>query len=228
VLLWKGQDGGFDAEVVGVAGDSLERGLERGPALTVYLPYGRIALPSEFVLATRGDPMAVVPAVRAVIARLDPNLPIADIRTFDDVVNRSVSPQRMNSLVLATFSGLALLLASFGIYSVLSYSVSSRTAEIGVRMALGASTSGILGMTVIQGLRPALLGISIGGVAAYALSSFLKSILFGVRPFDLVTYAAVAALLLGHGCPRLLGARPSRCEDGPCHRFKARINSVDV
>jgi putative ABC transport system permease protein len=192
VLLWNN----IDAEAVGVAGDSLERGLDRGPALTVYLPYGRVALPSEFLLETRDDPMAVVRAVRSLVARLDPNLPVADVRTFDDVVNRSISSQRMNSFILAIFSGLALLLASFGIYSVLSYSVTSRTAEIGVRMALGASASGIVSMTVRQGLRPAFLGVTIGGAAAYALSGFLKSLLFGVRPFDLITYAAVVVLLL--------------------------------
>ncbi len=197
VLLWTGQGGGgLDAEVVGVAGDSLERGLDRGPALTVYLPYGRIGLTSEFVLETRGDPMAVVPTVRAIIARLDPNLPLAEIRTLNDVVDRSVSSQRMNSVIVATFSGLALLLASFGIYSVLSYSVTSRTAEIGLRMALGANAAWILRTTVVQGLRPVLLGVGIGGLAAYALSGFLKSLLFGVRPFDLVTYTAVGALLL--------------------------------
>jgi putative ABC transport system permease protein len=192
VLLWNN----IDAEAVGVAGDSLERGLDRGPALTVYLPYGRVALPSEFLLETRDDPMAVVRAVRSLVARLDPNLPVADVRTFDDVVNRSISSRRMNSFILAIFSGLALLLASFGIYSVLSYSVTSRTAEIGVRMALGASASGIVSMTVRLGLRPAFLGVTIGGAAAYALSGFLKSLLFGVRPFDLITYAAVVVLLL--------------------------------
>jgi putative ABC transport system permease protein len=194
-LLWKGQ-GDRDAEVVGVVGDSLERGLDRGPALTVYIPYGPVGLPSEYVLESRGDPMALVPAVRAAIARLDPELPVSDIRTFDDVVSRSVSPQRMNTVVLATFSGLALLLASFGMYSVLSYSVSCRTGEIGLRMALGASASGIARMTVVQGLRPALLGIALGGAAAWWLTRFLASLLFGVRPFDWLTYSAVAGLLL--------------------------------
>jgi putative ABC transport system permease protein len=194
-LLWKGQ-GGLDAEVVGVVGDSLERGLDHGPALTVYLPYGRVGVPSEFVLETRGDPMAVVPAVRAVIKRLDPNLPLADIRTFDDVVSRSVSSQRMNSVVLVTFSGFALLLASLGIYGVLSYSVSRRTSEIGLRMALGASESSILRITVGQGLLPVLAGITIGGAIAAWLSRYLTSLLFGVQPFDLSTYAAVSALLL--------------------------------
>jgi len=194
-LLWKGQ-GGPEAEVVGVVGDSLERGLDQGPALTVYLPYGRVGLPSEFVLETRGNPLAVVPSVRAAIKRLDPNLPLADIRTFDDVVSRSVSSQRMNSVVLVTFSGFALLLASLGIYGVLSYSVSRRTSEIGLRMALGASESSILRITVGQGLLPAILGITIGGAIAALLSSYLKSLLFGIQPFDLSTYAAVSALLL--------------------------------
>jgi putative ABC transport system permease protein len=194
-LLWKGQ-GGPDAEVVGVVGDSLERGLDHGPALTVYLPYGRVGVPSEFVVETRGNPLAVVPAVRAAVARLDPNLPLADIRAFDDVVSRSVSAQRLNSVVLATFSGLALLLASLGIYGVLSYSVSRRTSEIGLRMALGATESNILRITVGQGLMPALAGITIGGAIAAWLSRYLEPLLFGVQPFDLSTYAAVSALLL--------------------------------
>ncbi len=196
-LLWKGEQGGsLDAEVVGVAGDSLERGLDQGPALTVYLPWGRVAVPSEFVLETRGNPTAVVPAVRAIIKSLDPTLPVADIRAFDDVVSRSVSPQRMNSVILGTFSGFALLLACSGIYGVLSYSVSRRASEIGLRMALGASESSILRMTVGQGLLPALAGIAIGGTVAALLSRYLKPLLFGVQPFDLSTYAGVSALLL--------------------------------
>jgi putative ABC transport system permease protein len=194
-LLWKGQNGP-EAEVVGVVGDSLERGLDHGPALTVYLPYGRIALPSEFVLETRGDPLAIVPAVRAVIRSFDPSLPMADIRAFDDVVSRSVSSQRINSVVSVTFSGFALLLASLGIYGTLSYSVSRRTSEIGLRMALGASESSILRLTIGQGLVPALVGITIGGAIAFWLSRYLEPLLFGVHPFDLSTYAAVSALLL--------------------------------
>ena len=195
VSLWKGQ-GGPEAEVVGVVGDSLERGLDHGPALTVYLPYGRIAVPSEFVLQTRGNPMAVVPAVRGIVRSLDPSLPLADIRAFDDVVRRSVSSQRMNSVILVSFSGFALLLASLGIYGVLSYSVRRRTSEIGLRMALGASESGILRTIVGQGLLPVFVGITIGGVFAVWLSRYLKPLLFGVQPFDVSTYAGVAVLLL--------------------------------
>jgi putative ABC transport system permease protein len=102
----------------------------------------------------------------------------------------------MNSVVLATFSGLALVLASLGIYGVLSYSVSRRTSEIGLRMALGASESSILRITVGQGLLPALVGIAVGGAIAAWLSRYLQPLLFGVQPFDPSTYAAVSALLL--------------------------------
>jgi putative ABC transport system permease protein len=194
-VLWKGQSN-LDAEVVGVVGDSLERGLDHGPALTVYLPFGRTALPSEFALETRGDPMLVLPSVRALIKGLDPNLPLGEVRTFDDVVSRSVSPQRVNSIVLATFSGFALLLAMLGIYGVLSYSVSRRTSEIGLRMALGAGEWGILKIIIGQGLLPTLLGITIGVSVACWLSRYLKALLFGIQPIDLFTYAVVSALLL--------------------------------
>jgi putative ABC transport system permease protein len=194
-LLWKGQFN-RDADVVGIVGDSVERGLDQGPALTVYLPYGRVAVPSEFVIETRGDPIRAFPAVRALIKRLDPNLPIGEVRSFDQVISRSISPQRMNSFVLTSFGGFALLLASLGIYGVLSYFVRHRTAEIGLRMALGASEWEILKMIVAQGFLPALLGIAVGGAIACWLSRYLKSLLFHVQPIDLLTYAAVSALLL--------------------------------
>jgi putative ABC transport system permease protein len=194
-ILWKGQFN-RDAEVVGVVGDSLERGLDRGPALTVYLPYGRVAVPSEFVVETRDDPKTVFPDVRALIQRLDPNLPIGQVRSFDEVISHSISPRKINSIVLTTFGGFALLLASFGIYGVLSYFVRRRTAEIGLRMALGASEWDILKMIVVQGLLPALMGITIGAAIACWLSRYLKSLLFGVQPIDLLTYAAVSVLLL--------------------------------
>jgi predicted lysophospholipase L1 biosynthesis ABC-type transport system permease subunit len=194
-ILWKGPFN-LDAEVVGVVGDSVERGLEQGPALTVYLPYGRTAVPSEFVIETRGDPKSVFPELRALIKQIDPNLPIGEVGSFDQVISRSISPQRMNSLVLTIFGGFALLLASLGIYGVLSYFVRSRTTEIGLRMALGASEWGILKIIAAQGLLPVLLGIAFGGTIACWLSRYLKSLLFGVQPIDPLTYAAVSALLL--------------------------------
>jgi putative ABC transport system permease protein len=195
VSLWKGQ-GGPEAEVVGVVGDMRERGLNSDPPLTVYLPYGRNAIPSEFVIHTRGNPLALMAAVRSIVAGLDPDLPIADVRSFEEVVYRSVAPQRFNTVLLGVFSGLALLLATTGIYGVLSYSMSRRTSEIGLRVALGASGRSILRMTIAQGMRPVFAGLALGAVGAWWLSRYFTSLLFGIQPFDAPTYCAVAALLV--------------------------------
>ena len=195
VTLWKGQSGG-DAEVIGVVGDSRERGLASDPSLAVYLPYGRNALTSEIVVHTRGNPLALAPTVRSIVGGLDPNLPVSDVRSFEDVVNRAVAPQRFNAIVLGVFSGFALLLAMTGLYGVLSYSMSRRTSEIGLRVALGASGRNILGMTIRQGMRPVLLGVALGAIGAFWLSRYMMALLFGIKPFDLQTYFAVAILLL--------------------------------
>jgi putative ABC transport system permease protein len=195
VLLWKGQGGG-DAEVVGVVGDSRERGPASGTALTVYLPYGANALTSEFVVHTRSYPLGLAPAVRSIVASLDPNLPVADVRSFAEVMQRSVAPQRFNAILLSVFSGLALLLATIGIYGVLSYSIGRRTSEIGLRIALGASRGNILRVTLGQGLRPALLGTVLGAMGAWWLSRYMTTLLFGVKPFDPLTYVAVVVLII--------------------------------
>jgi predicted permease len=195
VTLWKGQSN-LDAEVIGVVGDTRERGPAAGAALTVYIASGSNALPNEFVLHTRGNPVASAPTVRSIIASLDPNLPMSDVRSFDEVVHRSVAPQRFNVILLSVFSGLALLLATLGIYGVLSYTISRRTPEIALRVALGASAGSILRMTVGQGMRPALVGIVLGAGGAWWLSRYMATLLFGVKPFDFLTYAAVAAVLL--------------------------------
>ena len=195
VTLWKSQSN-RDAEVVGVVADSRERGLAKESALTVYIPWGANALTTEFVAETRGNPLALAAALRSIMKELDPDVPVADISTFEEVADRSVAPQRLNAALLGVFSGLALLLAMAGIYGVLSYSMTRRTPEIGLRVALGASRGDILRMTVLQGLRPALAGIAIGALGAYWLTRYLETLLFGVKPFDAITYGAVAALLL--------------------------------
>jgi predicted permease len=194
VALWDNMD--LVAEVIGVVADSRERGPAADPTLSVYLPYGRNALVSEFVLHTRGNPLAVAPTVRAIVARLDPNLPVADVRSFEEVVQRSLSPQRFNVILLTAFGGLALLLATTGIYGVLAYTMNRRTAEIGLRVALGASRTNVLGIVLSQGMRPALVGMLLGALGAWWLSRYLETLLFGIKPFDVFTYVAVAALLL--------------------------------
>jgi putative ABC transport system permease protein len=137
-----------------------------------------------------------VPTVRAIAARLDPNLPLADVRSFEEVVHRSLSPQRFNVILLTAFGGLALLLAIIGIYGVLAYTMNRRTAEIGLRVALGASRADILGIVLSQGMRPALVGMLLGALGAWWLSRYLETLLFGIKPFDVFTYVTVAALLL--------------------------------
>jgi putative ABC transport system permease protein len=195
VALWKGQ-GNSDAEVIGVAANSHERGLAAPAALSVYLPYGRNALTQEFVLHTASNPLGLMPALRSLVARLDPNLPVGGVRSFEEVVHRSVAPQRLSSLLLALFAGLALILATTGIYGVLSYSISRRTSEIGLRMALGASRGRVLKMTLGQGMWPAVVGIVLGVVGAGWLSKYLATLLFGIQPLDVMTYSIVALLLM--------------------------------
>jgi putative ABC transport system permease protein len=193
--LWKGQSG-MDAEVIGVVADTRERGLNNQPPFTVYLPYGANAVPTEFVVQTHGNPLDAAPQVRAIVAGLDANLPVSDVRAFEEVVQRSVAPQRVNATLLAIFSGLALMLATTGIYGVLAYSMSQRTSEIGLRVALGASGGSILKLAIGQGMRPALVGMLLGAGGSVWLSRYLAALLVGVKPLDVATYTTVAALLL--------------------------------
>jgi predicted permease len=195
VLLWKGQSN-LDAEIVGVVGDMRERGLGAARAMTVYINYGPQIVPGEFVVQTAGDPLKAAPAIRSLIASLDPNLPMSDVRSMEQIIQRSVAPQRFNTILLGVFSGLALLLATTGIYGVLAYTMSRRTPEIGLRVALGASTRSILAMTLAQGMQPALLGVVLGALGASWLSRYFGTLLFRTQPFDPLTNAAVAALLL--------------------------------
>jgi len=194
-ILWRGQDE-IPAEIIGVVGDMRERGLDTEPTLAVYLPYyGAGWVPIHFVIHTAGEPTAVVPTLRSLLAELDPALPLSDVRSLDDIVSASVAERRFNMLLLAVFAGVALVLAVVGIYGVQAYSVTRRTAEIGVRVALGASARAILRLIVGQGMRPALWGIAVGLLGAFGLSRLLTSLLFGIVPSDPATYAGVAVVL---------------------------------
>lgn len=137
----------------------------------------------------------LAPVTRAIAAR-DPDLPLARVMTMDEVLAGAVQGQRFTMTLMAGFALLALFLSALGVYAVIAYSVSQRTREIGIRLALGADGALVRRMIVGQGLRPALIGVTLGLVAAAALSRFLAALLYGVTPLDPATYLSVPVLLL--------------------------------
>jgi putative ABC transport system permease protein len=194
-VLWKGQGDNL-AEIIGVVGNMRERGLDSDPTLAVYIPYlGTGSTPIQFVVHAAGDPQKLMPAFRSALAQIDPSLPIARVQTFDQIIERSLSGRRFNTLLLSVFAGVALLLALAGIYGVLAYAVARRTAEIGVRVALGATSHNILRLIIGQGMRPILFGIAAGLAGAFWLSRFVAGLLFGIEAADPLTFAGVAAIV---------------------------------
>ncbi len=194
-LLWKGQ-GDRPAEVVGVVGNMAERGLDAGPTLATYIPYlGADWSPMHIVVHTTVAPEAIVPDLRAILADIDPDLPISNITNMDEMVGISVAARRFNMLLLTIFSGVALFLALAGIFGVQSYSVTRQTAEIGVRVALGANNRQVLDHIIRGGMRPALIGVVVGVLGALLLSRLMAGLLFEIRAGDPITYLAVAVLL---------------------------------
>ena len=195
ITLWKGQRESV-GEVIGVAGDMRDRGLEDGPSYAVYMPYvGGGMTPVHFVVHATTPSSALIPAVRSIIAELSPGTPLSNIRTLSETVGESVAARRFTMLLLASLAGVALLLALAGVYGVLSYSVSRRRTEIGMRMALGASRSNVLRLILSQGMRPVAIGLVVGIFGAYGLSKYMASLLFGVTRLDALTYGGVAAVL---------------------------------
>ncbi len=134
--------------------------------------------------------------MRRHVRELDPNLPISAVTTMEDVVVRSVAERRFHLSLLGAFAAIALLLAAIGTYGVLAYQISERTAEFGVRLALGAPTRSIIGTVLKQGMTPALAGVGIGLAVAAVLTRGMASLLFGITPLDPMTYAVVVALLV--------------------------------
>jgi putative ABC transport system permease protein len=145
------------------------------------------------VVRTAGDPASVVRGIAGVVRQLDPDLVVANVKTMDEVVSNSVAERRLTMLLLTIFAGAALLLAAVGIYGVIAYSVTQRTQEIGIRMALGAGRTEVLRMVVGQALRLTLAGVCAGGVAAFGLTGLMAKLLFDVTPGDPLTFAVVAA-----------------------------------
>jgi putative ABC transport system permease protein len=149
-----------------------------------------------FVLRTQMDPLAAVAAAQAQASAIDKTVPLFRIKTLDQYLAASIAQPRFNVLLLCTFASLALAIAGIGLYGAISYSVTQRTHEIGIRLALGAQPSQILKVVVAQGAALSCLGIGIGLLAALALTRLIASLLFNVRPHDPLTFTTVAALLI--------------------------------
>ena len=207
--LWPGQDalgkrfrlGGENArmlQVVGVVGDVRGNGLQKAPGLTVYIPYWQRDRPQmALVIRTAMDPGAISSPVRAEIRKLDREMPLPQFRTMQQLVSQSVAQRRFQLSLVLLFAAVALLLASIGIYGVVSYSVTQRRNEMGIRMALGATGSDIRRLVVGQGLVPVLAGLAAGLLGALALGRIVSGLLFGVAATDPTTLACVTAVLLG-------------------------------
>src|SRR5262249_30178777 len=151
----------------------------------------------NFVVRTSGDPHNLISAVLGEIKAIDKDVPPYNIQTMEEVLKASVSKERFTMLLLAVFAAVALLLASAGIYGVMSYTITQRTHEIGIRMALGAERKDVLNLVVRQGMGLALIGVAIGLLAALALTRLLSGLLYGVSVTDPATFLAISALLSG-------------------------------
>ena len=183
--------------VVGVVADTHYGALNQQPAPLVYgsILQHDYSMGPAFAIRTTGDPTALVGSVRAALAQIDKNLPMAAISTMDEIMSTSVAQPRLEAVLLGLFGGLAMLLAAVGIYGVMSYSVSQRTGEIGVRMALGAERSDVLLLICKQGLRLAGVGLAAGLALALAATRLMSKVLFGVSPTDPLTFASIMTIL---------------------------------
>ena len=185
-------------EVVGVVGHTAHEGLDAEKRLQLYLSYRQA--PAAFLavaVRTAGRPERTVNALRQAVRSVDPDLPLSNVRTMDELIEQSVGQRKLSMMLLSLFSGIALMLASVGIYGVMSYSVTQRARELGVRIALGARRADVLRLVLRQGMTLSLLGIAIGVGAALVLTRVIESQLFGVRASDPLTFVSVALLLGG-------------------------------
>jgi putative ABC transport system permease protein len=206
-LLWHGQDpvgrqlmdGEQKREVIGVAGDV--RAEPHKPAVaTLYRPYWDWS-PRKVMLVARaaGDPRSIVGAMRAAVRSVDPEVPLAEVRTMQEVLEQSVAERRFQMLLAAVFAATALLLTSLGIYGVVSYSVARRTNEMGIRLALGAQPHDVYGLVLRQAMTPVVAGLAVGLAGAVAAGTLLAGLLYEVRPNDPATIGAVALVLAAVG-----------------------------
>jgi len=193
--LWR--DEKFSREVIGVVGDT-KSSLDKEPEQQMYVPYAQDSNwgAMSFVVRTNGDASALAGSVRESIRSVDKTLAIYNLKTMNDLVSTSAAPRRLPMLLLTAFAGVAMLLAMLGIYGITSYYVTQRTHEIGLRMALGAQIADVLKLVLRRAMLLAVVGIVLGVAGAVAVTRYLTSLLFGVQPFDVITFALVALALV--------------------------------
>jgi predicted lysophospholipase L1 biosynthesis ABC-type transport system permease subunit len=192
-------------QIVGIVGDIRDQSLNRRPRPAMYVPLAQLPdeintinlrlLPIAWFIRTRVEPQALGTLIQNELRQASGGLPVASIRSMDDIERRSVARQNFSMLLMTIFGCAALLLAAIGIYGLLAYSVQQRTQEIGIRMALGARPEAVRNMILFQGMRLALVGVAIGIAAALGLTRLLASFLFGVQPRDPLVFIAVPVLL---------------------------------
>jgi len=190
-------------QVVGIVGDVRGVSLDRSPSPTVYVPYWQSAIPPGvnsmdlvLVVRTTADPMTLSSSLRALIRERDPELALTAVRTMDDVVTDSLGQRRFQMTLVLLFAAAGILLASFGIYGVVSYSVAQRTSEMGIRLALGALPADIRRLVITQGFKPVLTGLGAGVLASIGIGRLLSTLLFGVTPTDPLTMTVVVVVFV--------------------------------
>jgi putative ABC transport system permease protein len=204
-------------KIVGVVGDVHQAGLEADPRAEAYIPLSQVANMrggGDLVIRTAGDPYDVLPAVRSIAMQVLPGTPLRTVTTMDELFARRTALRRLNMLLLGLFGFLSLVMAGVGLYGLLAYLVTQRTREIGVRMALGATRSTVIGMVLVQTSKLVAIGLATGGVGAWYLSASVKAFLFGLEPTDLRAFVwAFAAILAAALAASIVPARRAAAVD---------------
>jgi putative ABC transport system permease protein len=192
------KDDNQPCEIIGIVANSKFTTLDSNVEPMSYWPHPELAYSGmTLVLRSKSDAASLTSAAREVIRSLDAEQPVSDLRTMESLLAKSVSRARFNTMLLGVFAFVALLLAAVGIYGVMAYSVSQRSHELGIRMALGAKQTDVLQLVLRQGMKLALLGVAIGLGAAFGLTRLMTTLLFGVQATDPLTFAGIALLLAG-------------------------------
>jgi len=185
-------------EVIGVVGhvkmESLNQNSDRVQGYFAYNQFSQSGM--SIIIKGASDPNLLISSARSAVKAIDPDQPIYSPRTMDEIRAESVAPERLNLTLLSLFAGIALVLAIVGIYGVMSYSVTQRTHEIGIRMAIGARPVDVFKMILGHGMKLALIGVALGLVGAFALTRLMATMLFGVKPTDAPTFAGISVLLI--------------------------------